>query len=155
MTNTERPTIGTVTLTEDTTVRNSYETAGWYQAVRVKAGFTAPIVAARLGDDPLYWIIVPRGEGEVVGSDFTSSFGGLRYGSKIDEDKGKTAQAQPMQLYGYSFAAAIVENGGMIGPWRVELSPEWKAEAYSVMLPALSDRIPAKMHHSHRIVRAA
>lgn len=88
--------IGTATLRETKTFRNSYETACWYQDIEVQAGEVADIVTDG------YWIIIGGMMGIIKDSHFPSGFGGMYYANDRDrEDIGKVAKAQGAQLNSY------------------------------------------------------
>jgi hypothetical protein len=75
--------VGKFVLEEETVFQNTYECAAWYQAVKVQPC-----------EVPLSWpenghSVYAGLDGVIVGSDFTSHFGGVPYGSKHNEDVGQ------------------------------------------------------------------
>lgn len=126
--------IGTATLRETKTFRNSYETASWYTDVEVPAGTVTDIRTDG------YWIIVGRGEGTIVSSYFvnrvfTSS------SAKVNEDVGKPGRAQPMQFNNYVNLHDLADHD-------VELLPGVTCEPYTFELQRDGE---TTVHHSHRI----
>ena len=97
--------------------RNSYECAAWYQSVKVPAG-----------DYPVYLAVYPSVavipmQGTIVGSDFSSYFGGNRYGSKRNEDVGQAGSVCP-QPYLYQVLESIQTNPD--SPY--QLLPGWEIQ---------------------------
>lgn len=90
--------LGYYTLKEDTKMRTQYETASWYEEVLVKAGKYEVIQY-----DGSYHQCYIKFHGECIASDFTSLYGGVPYGSKIDKEVGKHIQVS-RQEYDYNIA---------------------------------------------------
>lgn len=92
-----------------------YECAAWYRDIKVEAGEYD--VRAYLENDRVKYFIAAL-PGVVVGSDFSSHFGGVRYGSKVNADLGQPA-VYHIQLYDYQVFASINEGNS---PWRIGLN---------------------------------
>lgn len=107
---TQRLRIGTYTLDVDTEVTNHYETAAWYQTVRVPAGEYPIYGTFKQHDSPRAWHEIDRAgtdnvPGIVTASFFPSLFGGVMVGRDTGaDDVGKPGLAHGRHWFGYDLA---------------------------------------------------
>lgn len=125
-----RMTIGNVVTQNTHTIRNTYEVAAWYQDVEIKQGLIGNLVYTTASTGYVHF---PSFPGKAVASDFTSLFGGVPVGSKVNEDVGKDATARGSTMYGYQLAKLMLENEGEegtlhVGDLRLTLDPRLGAE---------------------------
>lgn len=115
--------IGWYVLKEDTIFRdNSYQCAAWYQDINVPAGQYPVYSYGYCYDNKLDDLsIVCKLDGIVTQSDFSSHFGGVRYGNKVDEEKGKKS-TYILSPYAHALARWILK-----GDSNYELLPEFEA----------------------------
>jgi hypothetical protein len=114
----------------------SFECAAWHETIKVPAGkyplnasgFTFNERLRKYEDSIKYNGVSAKLTGEIVGSDFTSHFGGVRYGSKIDQNVGQESQYY-LNPYAYSVAAGILKGGDhdYQKDYRYELLSEFEA----------------------------
>lgn len=130
---TEQFQIGWYNLEEDTVFTETFSYAAWYKKILVKAG-KYPIMARQytynerlrkmtneIKDHGSIWISL---EGDVVADDFSSHYGGVRVGSKIDQYVGQR-ETYVMTPYAHTVARSILEKGedspfSMIEPFKAE-----------------------------------
>lgn len=108
--------IGWYVLTEPKEFRNTYEYAAWYQNVLVPAG-RYPVTGyygfnerdRRVTDQIDDLSISCKLVGKITGSDFSSGFGGVQYGSKRDINLGQESSVY-FNPYAHSVAKDICEG---------------------------------------------
>jgi hypothetical protein len=123
--------IGWYILEEDKVFRNTYSYAAWYQDVLIKAG-KYPVYAREyqynerlrkyeneLKDFGNIVVVLP---GVVTGSDFSSHYGGVAIGSKVDQDLGEQSEYM-YHPYAHSLAHSILE-----GKSNIELITPFEAQ---------------------------
>lgn len=118
----EKIQIGVFNVPEDKEfLNNGFACAAWYEKVLVKAG-QYPILGELNSDGTVdYKSVSIQLPGVITASDFSSHFGGLRIGSKVDEEVGKESRIS-LRPYAFSVAEAILK-----GDSQYELFPEFAA----------------------------
>jgi hypothetical protein len=109
--------IGTYRVAEPTKFTQHYETAAWYRNIEVQPCE----VPARLTlqEGRAEWIGATV-KGKVVGSDFTSLFGGLRVGAgKVNEDVGEDAEYH-VSARSYEVAAQMAKDPDRADGFKVD-----------------------------------
>ena len=108
--------VGTYTVAAVEVLHNaSYECAAWYQDIEVQPGEYPVYAYIQEGRVKYFLVTLP---GTVAASDFSSHFGGVRYGSNVDKDKGQPGEYH-IQIYDYLVFESISKPDSR---WKIDLS---------------------------------
>ena len=109
--------VGTYRVGADEVLHNaSYECAAWYQDIEVQPGEYPVYAYIQEGRVKYFLVTLP---GIVVASDFSSHFGGVRYGSNVDKDKGQPGTYH-IQIYDYLVFESIHSDPN--SRWHIDLA---------------------------------